>query len=66
MARLKGTPIVQSRMKQMPLAVKSKAPTLKSVNNGRNLNDAQMDALNSFLKDSAYEDVFSAGYQLTS
>lgn len=65
MARLNGTPIVQSAMKMKPLAIKSNAPTLKQQNRGHNGNDEQLSKLMKYLKEEGLSDVYSLGYRIT-
>lgn len=60
MARLKGTPVVQSRSNVLPLPIASNAPTLCSVNNGaENMNDRQIAQIRHYLRDNDIDDVFS-------
>ena len=48
MARIKGTRIVQSNMKILPLPIKSNTSSLCSVNMFKGMNDKQIDKLRSY------------------
>lgn len=51
MARKKGTKVVKSRFKYLPLPILSDAPTLASVNCGMNRNDEQIQAIYDYFGD---------------
>lgn len=60
MARLEGTPIMQSAQIIMPLPIKSTAPKLNSINNGvENMNDKQISQLRSWFLKEGFGDVYA-------
>lgn len=59
MARLKGTPVVQTPDYVLPLPVESDAPSLSSVNNGESMNDRQIHQMRVWLQNEGLEDVYS-------
>jgi hypothetical protein len=58
MARLKGTPVVQSNWEFIPLPIFSRSSSLSSVNKGENMNDIQLKSLRDYLR-SNYRDIYS-------
>lgn len=64
MARLKGTPVVQSGMRFLPLPIKSDSPKLSSTNKGKSMNDAQIRKLREYLIDNQLQDVYGADCQI--
>lgn len=64
MARLKGTPIVQTSDYKIPLPIESKTPSLTSVNNGGNMNDKQIKNIRTYLISNGLLDVYSSKCQI--
>ena len=65
MARLKGTPVVQSAMKNLPLSIENDSPSLSSENKSQNKNDIQLVNLRAFLIKEHLIDVYSADFNNT-
>ena len=65
MARLKGTPVVQSAMKNLPLPIENNSPSLSSENKSQNKNDIQLINLRAFLLKEHLIDVYSAEFKNT-
>lgn len=64
MARLSNTRVVQSDFNYHALDIKTTAPSLGSVNNGREkLNDKQLSEIRDFLISEGYPDVYNENYQ---
>lgn len=63
MARLKGTPVVKSELKLLPLPIKNGSDSLSSMNRGLSKNDEQLQAMRSWLKDSFF-DPYVSGYHV--
>ena len=64
MARLNGTRVVQSAMKQMSLLINDKSPSLSKENISGGKNDEQISNLRKYLIENKLGDVYSAGYQI--
>lgn len=64
MARLSDTRVVQSDFNYHALDIKTTAPSLGSVNNGREkLNDKQLSDIRNFLLGEGYPDIYDVNYQ---
>lgn len=59
MARLKGTPVVQSAMKLLPLSINNDSPSLSEANRGESRNDQQIALLREYLIEHSLRDVYS-------
>lgn len=59
MARLKGTPIVQSSKDVLSLPVVDGSPSLSDVNNGENRNNQQITQIREYLKSKGLEDIYN-------
>lgn len=65
MARLNGTPVVQTPNHIQPLPVECEAPSLSSVNNGAdNMNDRQIQQMREWLSTQGIVDVYSQEYRV--
>ena len=64
MARIKGTPVVQSALSILPLPIENNASSLTSVNVGENMNDRQIERLRSYFREKGLDDVYSVEYKL--
>lgn len=62
MARLKGTPIVQTPVVLIPLSVVNNSPSLSEVNNGENKNDQQIQNLINYFIKNDIRNVYSQQY----
>ena len=58
MARLKGTPVVQSSEIRYPLEIVSESPSLTDINNGENKNDLQIEQIRNYLLNNDFDDVY--------
>lgn len=65
MARMQGTPVVQSAMKMLPLPIDSDSPALSSANKGQNRNDMQLSQLKNYLVKNGLSDVYSKTFKIT-
>lgn len=65
MARMQGTPVVQSAMKMLPLPIDSDSPALSSANKGQNRNDLQLSQLKDYLLRNGLSDVYSKTFKIT-
>lgn len=65
MARMQGTPVVQSAMKMLPLPIDSDSPALSSANKGQNRNDLQLSQLKDYLVKNGLSDVYSKTFKIT-
>lgn len=59
MARLKGTPIVQSSKDVLWLPIVDESPSLSDVNNGENRNNQQITQIREYLKSKGLEDIYN-------
>ena len=64
MARMQGTPVVQSAMKMLPLPIDSDSPALSSANKGQNRNDLQLSQLKDYLVKNGLSDVYSKTFKI--
>lgn len=63
MARLKKTPVVQSKKNILNLPIEDGSPSLSNVNNGeKNMNDVQIGNMRSWLKEEKLPDVYENKY----
>lgn len=65
MARMQGTPVVQSAMKILPLPIYTGSPTLSSVNKGQNRNDVQLSQLKNYFVKNKLPEIYSVTYKIT-
>ena len=59
MARIKGTPVVQSALTILTLPIKNDGSPLTAVNVGENMNDRQIESIRSYFKGKGLGDVYS-------
>ena len=65
MARLNHTPVVQSEKIIIPLPIKSAAPSLKTINTGKERkNDVQIDNMRKWLRENGQPDVYRSDYNI--